>query len=72
MNITSFFNKHPNHVCMNYTSHAQLSLYFVYKFIFASITAFIHAIFPYFFETSTSNTIKHIHTLLQNNGCHSS
>ena len=72
MNSTSIFLTHPNHVCMTYSKHAQLSLYFAYKFALASIHALIHAMLPFCYETSTSTTLKHIHTLLQSYGCHSS
>ena len=61
--------KHPKHVCMTYCNHCVLSMYFSYILLIASMKAFIHAIYPDIFITSTSDSIKKIQKLIESNGC---
>lgn len=64
----SYFS-HPNSVCMNYYKHLSVSLNYSKLFLIASIKAFIHAIFPNLFITSTTNTVNNINNLLIKNNC---
>lgn len=64
----SYFS-HPNKVCMNYFNHLMVSLSYSRIFLFASFKAFIHAIFPNLFITSTTKTISDINNLLKINNC---
>jgi len=66
--IYSYFS-HPNNVCMDYFTHAWLSLTFSRKLFFGSIKAFIHAIIPSLFITSTSDLVKNINYKLKKSGC---
>lgn len=63
------FFQHPKQVCMTYFQHARLSMNFSYMFLKASKEAFIHAIYPDKYITSTSDTIKEITKILENSGC---
>ena len=47
------FFQHPKKVCMTYFQHARLSMNFSYMFLKASKEAFIHAIYPDKYITST-------------------
>ena len=63
MNIS--LTKHPNENGMGYFQHLFFSLkFFVYLFI-AAIKAFIHAFFPFLFDTSTTDVIKQINKCMK-------
>lgn len=64
----SYFS-HPNSVCMNYYKHLSVSFNYSKIFFIASIKAFIHAIFPSLFITSTTLTVCNINNLLEINNC---
>lgn len=66
--FTSIF-EHPQNVCLTYYEHYKLSMRFSYYLATASIKAFIHAIFPFFFITSTSDTTNLIMNELKINKC---
>jgi hypothetical protein len=68
MHIYSYFT-HPNSVCMTYFEHMSLSLQFASLFFGAFFKAIIHAFFPSFFITSTTNTVDEVKYLLETNGC---
>ena len=61
--------RHPKEVCMTYWQHARLSFNFSYIFLKASKEAFIHAIYPDKYITSTSDTVKEITKILDKSGC---
>ena len=63
------FFQHPKQVCMTYFQHARLSMNFSYMFLKASKEAFIHAIYPDKYITSTSDTVKEITKILEESGC---
>ena len=63
------FFQHPKQVCMTYFQHARLSMNFSYMFLKASKEAFIHAINPDKYITSTSDTVKEITKILEESGC---
>ncbi len=65
----SMFKAHPNKAGMTYFEHMLLSLRFSFMLFVASIQAFIHALFPFSFETSTSDVIKRIDTIMVKMGC---
>ena len=51
----NLFNKHPSDVGMSYFRH---------MLFIASIKAFLHALFPFMFETSTSDVVAKINKKL--------
>lgn len=61
--------KHPSEVCMTYFEHFKLSIGFSYKFIIAAIQAFIHAVIPDIYVTSTSDTINEVRDIIEKSGC---
>ena len=61
--------RHPKEVCMTYWQHARLSFNFSYMFLKASKEAFIHAIYPDKYITSTTDTVKEITKILEESGC---
>lgn len=67
--MTSFFKniflKHPEEVNMTYTEHFNHSMYFSFLLLDSSIKAFVHAIIPVFFKTSTTDVNKKITILLK-------
>lgn len=63
--ITNPFFKHPEEVNMTYTEHFKHSMYFSYLFLDSGIKAFIHAIFPEFFKTSTTDVNIKVTKLLK-------
>lgn len=63
------FTSHPNEVCMSYYSHLTFSSKLSIVLFISSIKAFVHAIVPSFYVTSTSDTIDYIKSELIKNGC---
>lgn len=61
--------QHPKQVCMDYFSHFTFSSSLSLKLAIGSIKAFIHAIYPDIYITSTSDLISEIHTDIVTNGC---
>lgn len=61
--------KHPSKVCMTYFEHFKLSMGFSYKFTIAAVQAFIHAVIPDLYISSTTNTIKDIQSIIEKSGC---
>jgi hypothetical protein len=70
MNPFQLFLIHPRSVCMTYMNHLRFSGYLSVILAIASVRAAIHAVFPFWFEKSTTETIHYLLTLLQDSGCH--
>lgn len=66
--LNKLFN-HPKQVCMTYTEHMKFSLGLSLDFAKASGAAIIHAFFPDFFITNSSDTIKNIANKMEKVGC---
>ena len=64
MYIYNLFNKHPNELNMTYFQHAVGSLSLSINFLIASVQAFIHAFFPFVFQTTSTDTIKYVKSFL--------
>ena len=62
--LKSLFTRHPNSVKLTYFKHFILSMSFSLSLSYASFKAFIHAIFPFIFITSTSDIIYDINNQL--------
>ena len=63
--------EHPRKVCMSYLQHFKLSMGFSYMFAVASIKAFIHAVIPDIYISSTTNTVETAVQIIKNSGCKS-
>ena len=67
--IIKKFCDHPRKVCMTYLQHFRFSMKLSSIFFISSIKAFIHALFPFWFVTSTTDTVTYIQNQLKNVGC---
>ena len=64
-----FFTDHPTKNCMTYIEHFLFSLNFSKIMLIGSVQALIHAVFPEYYKTSTTDIANKIQLLLKNNGC---
>jgi hypothetical protein len=64
----SYFN-HPNKVCMTYLQHMVFSASLGKDLFIASNKAFIHAVFPNLFITSSTDLVKNLDYKMKNAGC---
>lgn len=60
---------HPTTVCMSYWQHFQFSFGLGMKFAVGSFQAFVHAIYPDAFITSSGDLIKNISNEMKEIGC---
>jgi hypothetical protein len=67
--MDSTFFQHPREVCMNYLEHCLFSLSLAKLLGIGTLKAFVHAFFPGYFITSTSELVKEIKEELDNSGC---
>tara|TARA_Y100000741_G_scaffold307246_1_gene249987 strand:- start:243 stop:485 length:243 start_codon:yes stop_codon:yes gene_type:complete len=61
--------KHPAKVCMSYSQHMLFSLGLSKDFFIASTKAFVHAIYPDSYITSSSDAIIDIDNKMKKVGC---
>lgn len=61
--------KHLTNVCMTYSKHFSFSMNLSKIYLKSSYKAFIHAILPNIYITSSSDTQKEVDLLLKNSGC---
>ena len=65
--VSNLFVKHPNENGLTYLQHFCVSFIIGKTFIIASIFAFIHAVFPFMFETSSTDTLKYLNDFIEKN-----
>ena len=63
--MKNIFKQHPNAVGETYFQHFFKSCGFGIKLILIAARAFIHAIFPWCFEYTTSDQISKLNNVLQ-------
>ena len=63
------FQKHPKEVCMTYYQHFRLSMTLCGHFIEGSVKSFIHAIFPFWFPSSSTEINDIITDKITESGC---
>ena len=63
---------HPRNVCMTYLEHFKVSMNLSKIFLLASLKDFIHAIYPDFFITSSTDTVEKAKKIMNSAGCHKS
>jgi hypothetical protein len=63
--MRNIFTKHPNKVGESYFQHFIKASGISISLFFLALRIFIHALFPFFFEYSTSNKIKKLNDELQ-------
>ena len=65
--IFNLLLKHPNENGLTYLQHFCISFIIAKTFIIASIFALIHAVFPFIFETSSTDTLKYLNNFIEKN-----
>jgi len=63
--MKNIFKDHPNSVGESYFKHFLKGCFFGFTLIFIAVRVFIHAIFPFWFEHSTSSHISKLNDILQ-------
>ena len=63
--MKNIFTKHPHKVGESYFEHFFKPFSFGFQLLFIAFRAFVHAIFPFFFEYSTSAKLDKLHKTLQ-------
>ena len=71
MSINFFrnFTNHPKSVCMTYFQHFKFSLGLSLYFFKKSIQSFIHAVYPSYYITSSSDVQKELSIIFKDVGC---
>jgi|TARA_B110000116_G_scaffold40046_1_gene32359 hypothetical protein len=64
--MKNIFKHHPNAVGETYFQHFFKACSFGIKLILMAVRAFVHAIFPWCFEHTTSDEISELNDVLQN------
>lgn len=63
--MNNIFTKHPHKVGESYFKHFFKACGFGFKLLFISFRVFVHAVFPFLFEYSTSDKINKLNNMLQ-------
>ena len=63
--MKNIFTKHPHSVGETYFEHMRCAMKFHCTLLRLSLAALIHAIFPFWFETTASDGIKELNSCLQ-------
>ena len=61
--------QHPTQVCMTYFEHFFFSMEMACVFSLGSIKAIVHAFYPDWFITSTTDTVDYVQNRLKMVGC---
>ncbi|MFE1597300.1 DUF6356 family protein [Methylobacterium sp. ID0610] len=61
MMVRNPFTAHPAAVGETYTQHMRVALSFAVPLLGAAAGAFVHAVFPFLFVTTASDTVKRLH-----------
>ena len=69
MEIKYSYFAHPNNVCISYLEHLIFSIVLSFSLLLGSLKAFVHAIIPSMFITSTTDLVKDIDIKLKTSGC---
>lgn len=59
--IRRLFNEHPASVDESYGEHMAMASYFGVRMVGAGLACLMHAIFPFLFVTTGSDTIRGLH-----------
>lgn len=63
--IFNLFTQHPRENGVTYLQHMCISLNLCKTFTVASVQAFIHAFFPFLFETGSTDAVKYAKILIR-------
>jgi hypothetical protein len=64
-----FLFNHPQNVCMDYIEHLKFSSKLGIIFLKASVKAFIHAVLPDYFVSSSNDHALEVLLLIDESGC---
>ena len=56
----SIFTKHPNDIGETYIRHCLQAVRYSFTFLFLFVIAFIHAIFPFLFQTTVRDILREL------------
>ena len=56
----SIFTKHPNDIGETYIRHCFQAVRYSFTFLFLFVIAFIHAIFPFLFQTTVRDILREL------------
>lgn len=59
--MPNWFSDHPTSVGETYFQHMGSAFSFAARLVAASMACFVHGLFPFFFVTTGSSTIKRLH-----------
>ena len=59
------FFKHPHKQNVSYITHLCISIHLSASFLMASLQAFIHALVPYYFQTTSNDWITYIDNYME-------
>ena len=65
MNIKQLFTEHPSSLNETYIQHMGQAMCISYRAFKISMTAFVHALFPFMFVRTTGDNITDLHELVQ-------
>ena len=65
----NIFTALPKNVCMTYFQHFIFSMKLSFHYCLYSYKAFVHAIIPSLYITSSSDSVKEIEDVLKEAGC---
>lgn len=63
--LTRTFTKHPHQEGMTYLTHAVFATKIAAGLIIAACKGTVHAVFPFWFQTSMSDHIRNVATQLE-------
>lgn len=61
MGIRLLFTEHPSSLGETYPEHMRASLSYAVPLLGAALAAFMHALFPFLFQTTASQTVRHLY-----------
>jgi hypothetical protein len=69
--IVDKFNEHPKQNGQSYQKHFMNSMYFGLCSMVCALIFFLHAIFPFLFEKTGGNVVKHLQNYTEHSHCSS-
>ena len=61
MELRQLFTQHPASLGETYTEHMRASLSYAVPLLGAALAAFVHALLPFLFQTTASQTVRRLY-----------
>ena len=71
LSLRAKFIDHPTKVCMDYATHCQFSLNMTRLHAYGTYTSFVHAFFPWLYQSTVSDLNVKIADLIEKSRCNS-